>query len=99
GEHGGVGEVLLHELQAHEPIVHVVEGGAGELDHVHFEAIARQLVHEGADERLGLRVRVMGAVDQVDPDPTAGASCWRVAVVSLRFTWTITSEGASPGWR
>ena len=53
-EHGGIGEAVLHQLQAHQAIVHVLEGRAGELDHVHFDALAGQVVEQRRDERLGI---------------------------------------------
>src|SRR6266849_4465596 len=49
-EHGGIREALLDELQAHEAVVHPGESRPGELDHVHVEALARELVHERPDE-------------------------------------------------
>lgn len=66
GEHRRVGQPLLDQLQAHEPVVHPVERRARELDHVHVDPLARELVHERADQRRGLPVAEVGAVDQVD---------------------------------
>jgi len=82
GEHCRVGQPLLHQLQAHEPVVHAVEGGTRELDHVHVDAPrARELIHERADEGLRLRMTVVRAVDQIDaqhaegPPADASPSC------------------------
>ena len=68
GEQRRIGQPLLDELEAHQPVVERVEGEAGKLDHVHFHAVAGQLVHERADEGLGPRVIVEGAVDQIHPE-------------------------------
>ena len=67
-EHGRVRETLLDELQAHEAVVHPDEGRPGELDHVHVEALARQLVQERTNEPGGIGMAKECAVDQVDAE-------------------------------
>ena len=68
GEHRCVGQPLLDEQQAHQPVVDGGEGGPGKLHHVHFHAVPCELVHEGPDEVFGSLVVVERAVDQVHPE-------------------------------
>ena len=96
GEHRRVGQPLLDQLQAHEPVVHAVEGGAGEPDHVHVDALARELVHERADQRLGFPDAEVGAVDQVDAQHTERLLLARRRPI-LEIDGTMTSDGASSG--
>ena len=46
GEHGRLGQILFHELQRHQSIVHSRKCRAGELNHVHFHPLPRQLVEQ-----------------------------------------------------
>ena len=64
GEHRRVGQLLLHELQAHQAVVHAAKRGPGEADHVDLDARASHPVEERTDERLGLAVMEVGAVDE-----------------------------------
>ncbi len=81
GEEDSVGETLLHELEAHEPAVHPVEGRAGELDHVHFHPVPGELVHERADQGLRMLVVVEGRVDEVHSEDPEGLLLPRVLLV------------------
>jgi len=40
GEHRGIGQAKLDQLEAHEPVVHAREGRARELDHVDLNLLA-----------------------------------------------------------
>ena len=45
GEHRGIRQSLRDELQCHQTIVEVLERRTGELDHVHFDPVAREIIH------------------------------------------------------
>jgi hypothetical protein len=65
GEHRGVGQPLLDELQTGRAVVHHLKGRPGKLDHVHLHAVGREIVHERLDEAVGIVVQVDRPVDQV----------------------------------
>ena len=44
-EHGRISQPLRHQLQTHQAILHFGERRPGELDRVHFDAVAIQVVH------------------------------------------------------
>ena len=46
GEHGGVGQPALHQLQGHEPVIDPGEGRAGEPDHVDLDALPGEIVDQ-----------------------------------------------------
>ena len=46
GEHGRVGQAVLHQFQAHDAVVHVFKGRSGEFDHVHLHPLGRQIIHQ-----------------------------------------------------
>jgi len=96
GEHGGLGEPLLDELQGHEPVVHPVKGGPGKFDHVHFHALVGQAIKQRADERDGVAVLVKRAVDEVDAEE-ATASCWRGVFPIEHPAWMMIWEGSVCG--
>lgn len=68
GEHGGIAEAEMHELQAHEPRIDMAELDAGELDHVDLDPLGREIVQERFHELLGLVMQEKGAVEQVHAD-------------------------------
>ncbi len=67
GEHGGAGEPMLDELERHEPVVHLLKAGPGELDHVDLDPLGGQVIHERGDEVV-LAVEVERGVNEIDPD-------------------------------
>ena len=71
-EHHRVGQAELHQVKRHEAIVHLLEGGAAELQHVDLDAVRAQVVEKGLDQLLGVRPVVEGAVDDVDADDAQG---------------------------
>ena len=72
GEHRRIGEPLLDKLQAHETVVHLAEGRAGELDHVDLDAFAGEVVHQRADQGRDLAVMRGRSVDEVDSEDPQG---------------------------
>ena len=66
GEHGRIREAQCDQLQAHQTIVHLLKRGPGELDHVHFDPVAREVVHQTGNNGFRLGVVAAGGVDQVD---------------------------------
>ena len=66
GKHGRAGQAGLHQLEAHQPVVHVLERRALEIDHVDLDALGRQVVEERADDAGRIAVQEECAVDQVD---------------------------------
>ena len=71
-EHDGVGEAVAHEVERHEAVVHVSEGGAGEFQHVHLDTIEAQIIGEGGDELLKVVAVVEGGVNEVGADDADG---------------------------
>jgi hypothetical protein len=71
-EHGRLGKAELHQLEAHEAVVHVAEFDARELDHVDLEALGGQVVEQRFDELLGLVVQKERTVQQVDTHDAQG---------------------------
>jgi len=43
---------VLHEFQAHDPVVHIGEERTGEVNHVHFEATLNQAIRKGTDKSI-----------------------------------------------
>ncbi len=81
GEHGGAREPELDQLHAHEPVVDVLKGAAGELDHVDRDPLGGQVIKQRFDQRLRLRRVIEGAVEQVDPHDPQRLLLERVLVV------------------
>ena len=67
-EHCGFGQPLLHELQRHETVVHVGERGAGELEHVHFDAVGREIVEKRVDQGVRIVMLINRPIDEIHPD-------------------------------
>ena len=67
-EHGCPGQPQLHQLQAHQAVVHVAKGRAGKLDRVDSQPLGRQTVEQRGDQLLWLLMPVNGAVHQVDAE-------------------------------
>ncbi len=65
GEHRRLGQALLHQLQRHQPVVHLGEGGARETDHIHFHPLPGQIVQQRSNQRHRLLVVVERAVEQI----------------------------------
>ena len=65
GEHDRIRQSLFHQLQAHQPVIHVAERRAGELDHVHFHPAAAQIVHQRSDEMYRIVREVKRAINQI----------------------------------
>ena len=65
GEHGGLGQPVLHQLQRGEAVVHLDERRPGELDHVHLHPLPGEVVQQRVDELRGVAVVVKRAVDEV----------------------------------
>ena len=91
----GVGQPLLHELQAHQPVVHAGERRPGELDHVHFHAVPGQVVHQRADERLGPLVSRRRRRGCRFTPRMPSASCCRTFSWSHIRTWMMISDGSA----
>ncbi len=64
----GVSQAAFHQCHSHEAVVHGGEGRAGELEHIHLDALGGQIVHERFDDDLGALVVVESGVDEVDAD-------------------------------
>ena len=61
-------DILLHELQAHQAIVHLLKTRAGKFNHFDFNARARQVVHQQRDDIFRRIVMIKCGMDQVDAD-------------------------------
>ena len=46
GKHGGIGEPIGNQLEAHEPVIQIAESRAGKLDHVHLDAFLDRFAEE-----------------------------------------------------
>ena len=67
-EHRHAAEPDLHELERHQPVVHVAELDAAELDHVDLDAAGGQPVEQALDQLVRLVVLEERPVQQVHPD-------------------------------
>ena len=45
GEERGIGEALVHKLEAHEAAVHAGKRRPAELHQIHFDPVASELIH------------------------------------------------------
>ena len=88
----------MDQLQAHQAVVDLREGRAGELDQVDLDPLAREVVeevpHEGRRGRL-----VERGVDQVDAQDAHGLLLQgRLAVEQADVQEDLRGLGAGPVW-
>ena len=65
-----VGELVLHELEAHDPVIDLGEERSGEVNHVNFDATLSQTVGQGPDKAIWILGQIEGAIEQIDANNT-----------------------------
>ncbi len=62
GEHGRLGQVLLHQLQRHQAVVQPGKRRSVKADHVHFHAFPRQVVQQRTNQPVRIFAQIQRAV-------------------------------------
>jgi hypothetical protein len=96
GEHGGVGEALLDQLQAQEVVVDTREGGTRDLHHVYLDVLAPEPVHERSEQRGQVFTMVERAIGHVDSEHAESLLLGNGGAVE-EWTCTMICDGGSRG--
>ena len=73
GEHGGVGDILLHELETHEAVIHFGEARAGKFNHLDLDALAAgEVIEQEGNDFFRITTMIKGGVNEVDADAAQG---------------------------
>ena len=67
-EHDRIRQALAHQLQTHQPVVHLRVSRTGKLDHVHLDAVLGQILLERRDQLFRL-LMIERAVKQIHARP------------------------------
>ena len=103
-----MGETELNQQEGHEPVIHVLERGTVQFEHIDLDPIGGEVIQQRFDELAWVVVVIERAVNQVHPDDAEGLLLKDVLLVphpnmkhdiAVRAAWGDLKADAHPAMR